>query len=307
MSPRRTFAPIPSPFERKITVPYCYQSKFSGIGETSFHDVVWYTRTFAYAPSDDQRLLLHFGAVDYRATVWVNGTQVASHEGGHTPFSADVTLALAGEGRDNILVVRAEDPSRDVTIPRGKQYWKEKSEGIFYTRTTGIWQTVWLEPVNRSRIDTLRLTPNVDASSVELEVSVKGIESGMSLRATVELDGEQVLEDTISVRSSLVERSLPLLRRGEAPDTPHLADWPGPRPLEPRESQPLRPAARTPRSMAARSLTAWRATSGCARSRLRTARSSSMAVLSTSASSSTRATSQKASLPRRPTKTCAET
>jgi beta-galactosidase/beta-glucuronidase len=214
-----------SPFERKITIPYCYQSKLSGIGETAFHDVVWYARTFEHAPAGDERLLLHFGAVDYRATVWVNGTQVASHEGGHTPFSADVTHALAGE---NVVVVRAEDPSRDVTIPRGKQYWKEKSEGIFYTRTTGIWQTVWLEPVNRRRIDTVRLTPDVDAASVGVEVSVRGIEPGMSLRAKVELDGERLLEDTISVDSSLVERSLPLLRRGQAPDTPHLADWPGP-------------------------------------------------------------------------------
>jgi beta-galactosidase/beta-glucuronidase len=214
-----------SPFERKITIPYCYQSKLSGIGETAFHDVVWYARTFEHAPAGDERLLLHFGAVDYRATVWVNGMQVASHEGGHTPFSADVTHALAGE---NVVVVRAEDPSRDVTIPRGKQYWKEKSEGIFYTRTTGIWQTVWLEPVNRRRIDTVRLTPDVDAASVGVEVSVRGIEPGMSLRAKVELDGERLLEDTISVDSSLVERSLPLLRRGQAPDTPHLADWPGP-------------------------------------------------------------------------------
>ena len=217
-----------SPFERKITVPYCYQSKLSGIGETDFHDVVWYARTFEYASAGDEQLLLHFGAVDYRATVWVNGTQVASHEGGHTPFCADVTHALAGVAGDNVLVVRAEDPSRDVTIPRGKQYWKEKSEGIFYTRTTGIWQIVWLEPVNRRRIDTLRMTPDVDAASVEVEVSVRGIEQEMSLRATVELDGEQVLEDTISVDSSLVERSLPLLRRGEAPETPHLADWPDP-------------------------------------------------------------------------------
>ncbi|HEY6690247.1 MAG TPA: glycoside hydrolase family 2 TIM barrel-domain containing protein [Rubrobacter sp.] len=216
------------PFDRKIVVPYCYQSKLSGIGETAFHDVVWYARTFDYAPADEERLLLHFGSVDYRATVWVNGAQVASHEGGHTPFSADVTHALADEASENVVVVRAEDPSRDVTIPRGKQYWKERSEGIFYTRTTGIWQTVWLEPVNRSRIDSIRLTPNVDAASVELEVSVRGVEPGMSLRATVELDGDQVLEDTFFVRSSLVERSLPLLRRGEAPDTPHLADWPDP-------------------------------------------------------------------------------
>jgi beta-galactosidase/beta-glucuronidase len=216
------------PFDRKITVPFCYQSKLSGIGETAFHDVVWYARTFEYTPPDGDRLILHFGAVDYRATVWVNGLQVASHEGGHTPFSADVTHALSGRARDNVVVVRAEDPSRDVTIPRGKQYWREESEGIFYTRTTGIWQTVWLEPVNRQRIDTLRLTPDVDAASVDVEISVEGVEPGMGLRTTVELDGEQVLEDTLSVRSSLVERSLPLVLRGEAPDTPHLAEWPAP-------------------------------------------------------------------------------
>jgi beta-galactosidase/beta-glucuronidase len=214
------------PFDKEIVVPFCYQSKRSGIGETAFHDVVWYARTFEHAPARDERLLLHFGAVDYRATVWVNGTQVASHEGGHTPFSADVTHALVGE--DNVVVLRAEDPGRDVTIPRGKQYWKEESEGIFYTRTTGIWQTVWLEPVNRRRIDTLRLTPDVDAASVEVEVSVVGIEPEMSLRTTVEFEGEQVLEDTLSLSSSLVERSLPLLRRGEAQDAPHLAEWPVP-------------------------------------------------------------------------------
>ena len=217
-----------SPFDRKITVPFCYQSKLSSIGDTAFHDIVWYARTFESPSLGDERLLLHFGAVDYRAAVWVNGTQVATHEGGHTPFSADVTHALAGDAGNNILVVRAEDPSRDVTIPRGKQYWKERSEGIFYTRTTGIWQTVWLEPINRSRIDSIRLTPDVDAGSIEVEVSIEGTEPEMSLRATVEFDGDQVLEDIFSVRSSLIERTLPLLRRGDAPDTSHLADWPGP-------------------------------------------------------------------------------
>jgi beta-galactosidase/beta-glucuronidase len=217
-----------SPFDSKITVPFCYQSNLSSIGDTAFHDIVWYARTFESPSLGDEPLLLHFGAVDYRAAVWVNGTQVATHEGGHTPFSADVTHALVGEAGDNILVVRAEDPSRDVTIPRGKQYWKERSEGIFYTRTTGIWQTVWLEPVNRSRIDSIRLTPDVDAASIEVAISIEGTEPEMSLRATVEFDGDQVLEDIFSVRSSLVERTLPLLRRGDAPDTPHLADWPGP-------------------------------------------------------------------------------
>jgi beta-galactosidase/beta-glucuronidase len=214
-----------SPFDRRITVPFCYQSRLSGIGDPSFHDVVWYARTFD-PPPGGERLLLHFGAVDYRATVWVDGTQVAFHEGGHTPFSADVTPALA-EG-ENVLVVRAEDPSRDATIPRGKQYWKERSEGIFYTRTTGIWQTVWLEPVGRRRFDSLRLTPDVDAACVDVEVGVEGYEPGLSLRLVVSLGEEMVLDDRAELQAPLIQRSLPLLWRGTAPDTPHLSEWPKP-------------------------------------------------------------------------------
>jgi beta-galactosidase/beta-glucuronidase len=214
-----------SPFDRRITVPFCYQSRLSGIGDPSFHDVVWYARTFD-PPPGGERLLLHFGAVDYRATVWVDGTQVAFHEGGHTPFSADVTPALA-EG-ENVLVVRAEDHSRDATIPRGKQYWKERSEGIFYTRTTGIWQTVWLEPVGRRRFDSLRLTPDVDAACVDVEVGVEGYEPGLSLRLVVSLGEEMVLDDRAELQAPLIQRSLPLLWRGTAPDTPHLSEWPKP-------------------------------------------------------------------------------
>ncbi len=217
-----------SHFDRRITVPFCYQSRLSGIGDTSFHDVVWYARTFAPPPlgAENERLLLHFGAVDYRATVWVNGAQVASHEGGHTSFCTDVTHALR-EG-ENVLVVRAEDPSRDATIPRGKQYWKEDSEGIFYTRTTGIWQTVWLEPVNERSIAALRLTPDVDAACMDVEVAVEGFELGLSLRLVVALREDVVLDDRLELRAPLVERSLPLLARGAAPDTPHLSEWPRP-------------------------------------------------------------------------------
>ena len=213
-----------SPFDRRIVVPFCYQAKLSGIGETTFHDVVWYARTFEYTLAGDERVLLHCGAVDYRAKVWVNGMQVACHEGGHTPFSADVTDALIGETGKNVVVVRAEDPSRDVTIPRGKQYWKEKSEDIFYTRTTGIWQTVWLEPVNRRHLERLRLTPDVDTSSIYLEVDVAGLEPGMSLRAKVTFEGEPVVEDTVRLHSSPIEHNLPLLRRGA--DTSHHSESP---------------------------------------------------------------------------------
>ena len=221
-------------FDRAITVPFCYQSKLSGIGETDFHDVVWYARTFEHPPADgDERLLLHFGAVDYRATVWVNGAHVVSHEGGHTPFSADITFALR-EG-ENALVVRAEDPSTDATIPRGKQYWREESEGIFYPRTTGIWQTVWLEPVNRRRVGTLRLTPDVDRAGLDVEARIEGFEPGMTLRMVVSFGGGEVLDDRVTATSPVVRRSLPLIHHGEAPDTPHLSRWPSAKLWSPEE------------------------------------------------------------------------
>ena len=223
------------PFGLDITVPYCYQAELSGIGETDFHDVVWYARAFEHAPAgEDERLLLHFGAVDYRATAWVNGAHVASHEGGHTPFSADVTFALLEEG-ENVLVVRAEDPSRDATIPRGKQYWKEESEGIFYTRTTGIWQTVWLEPVSRRRVGSLRLTPDVDEASLDVEARMEGFGPGMALRMVVSFEGNEVLDDRVAVTSPVVRRRLPLIRPGEAPDTPHLSRWPSAKLWSPEE------------------------------------------------------------------------
>ena len=215
-------------------MPFCYQSRLSGIGDTSFHDVVWYARAFEHPPAGSgERLLLHFGAVDYRAMVWVNGMIVACHEGGHTPFSADVTGALR-EG-ENVVVVRAEDPSRDVTIPRGKQYWRERPEGIFYTRTTGIWQTVWLEPVGSRRIEGLRLTPDVDAAALDVEVAVEGFEPGLTLRVAVELAGERVLDDRLGLRSALVERRLPLLTRGEPPTTPYPGLWARPALWSPEE------------------------------------------------------------------------
>jgi beta-galactosidase/beta-glucuronidase len=157
-------------FDRKIVVPFCPQSSLSGLGDPSPGDVVWYRRRFD-APRAE-RLLLHFGAVDYRATVWVNGEEVARHEGGHTPFSADISR-VAGR-RGNIVVVRAEDPLADKTIPRGKQHWTTQPEGIFYTATTGIWQSVWLEPLPSRSIQGLRLTPDLDRGAVDIEVEAEG-------------------------------------------------------------------------------------------------------------------------------------
>ena len=154
-------------FDRTIVVPFAYQSELSGIGQTSLHDTVWYTRRFV-APAAD-RLLLHFGAVDYRATVWVNDVEVGGHEGGHTPFSIDIASAVQPGAND--LVVRADDPATDRTIPRGKQFWGERPEGIFYTATTGIWQTVWLEPAAEQNISSLRLTPNLELGVLDFAVT----------------------------------------------------------------------------------------------------------------------------------------
>src|SRR5437667_9000728 len=156
-------------FDRRIVVPFCPESKLSGIGRLC-GDTVWYRRRFDASAADYVRL--HFGAVDYRATVWVNDVEVARHVGGHTPFSADITPVL--RARDNVLVVRADDTLTDKSIPRGKQFWGERPEGIFYTPTTGIWQTVWLEPLPARHIRALRINPDLAAGAVEFELDADG-------------------------------------------------------------------------------------------------------------------------------------
>lgn len=173
-------------FDRSIVVPFAYQAAVSGIGERTLHDTVWYRRRFE--PPDADRLVLHFGAVDYQATVWVNDVEVARHEGGHTPFSADISGVV--HPGDNELVVRADDPASDRSLPRGKQTWQEKPEGIFYTATTGIWQTVWLEPLPQRHVTSLRLWPRLVDGVLEFGVGTSDPEARVEL--TVTLRGRQV-------------------------------------------------------------------------------------------------------------------
>ena len=143
-------------FSQSIVVPFCFESAASGIGDPGEHPIVWYRRQFEIPEHwNKRRILLHFGAVDYRATVWVNGNLVGEHEGGHTPFRFDVGWCV--KPGQNTVAVRVEDPPADRYIPRGKQHWQAKPENIFYTRTTGIWQTVWLEPVGESYIERVRI------------------------------------------------------------------------------------------------------------------------------------------------------
>lgn len=187
----RWYAPGSRRFSKTIVVPFAFQTRLSGIGDTGFHDVVWYRRALDL-PEEfrraGRRVVLHFGAVDYEARVWVNGEHAGSHRGGNVGFELDVTDLLKASA--NEVVVRAFDPSADRTLPRGKQFWERKSEGIWYTRTTGIWQPVWVESVNASHVRRLRVTPDVDASQVSVEAVLSRVETGLRLRTTVKLAGK---------------------------------------------------------------------------------------------------------------------
>ena len=154
----------------EIEVPFAPESRRSGIGDTGFHRSCWYEREFD-APETFDRLMLHFGAVDYQAWVWVNDQLVAEHEGGHTPFSADITTALRPEGPQRVTVRVLDDPE-DLEKPRGKQDWRLEPHGIWYPRTTGIWQMVWLEPIAKTRIAKLRWTPHLERWEIGVEILV---------------------------------------------------------------------------------------------------------------------------------------
>lgn len=144
----------------RIVVPYPPESPSSMVDEPSGHRVLWYRRRWlADPPPPGQRLLLHFDAVEYAATVWVNGHQVAGHEGGHTPFTADVTDALDGGG-SHLTAVQVVDDRTDATQPRGKQDWREPPHAVWYHRTSGIWQLVWAESVPNLHIGSLTRVPD---------------------------------------------------------------------------------------------------------------------------------------------------
>jgi beta-galactosidase/beta-glucuronidase len=176
--------------DRSIVVPFAFESPKSGIGDTRFHPVVWYQRDVAMpAAWKGRRVLLRFGAVDYHATVWLNGQKLGEHEGGSTPFAFDVTDHLRDGG--NVVMVRAFDPPTDRFVPRGKQYWKEKSESIFYTRTSGIWQSVWLEAVGDSYLSHVRVTPSMDGA-VRFDARLARPAADQVLRATISYNGAVV-------------------------------------------------------------------------------------------------------------------
>ncbi len=185
--------------ESEITVPFCPESKLSGIGHTDFMNCVWYKKRFNLC-RDNKNVILHFGAVDYFATVYVNGKQAGTHRGGYTSFSIDITEYVT-DG-ENVITVCAEDDVRSGNQPAGKQSNTLNSHGCLYTRTTGIWQTVWLELVESCHVKNLKITTDIDIPSVNLSVSLSKMLPDTRLTAEAFWNGESVGKESVSIMSA---------------------------------------------------------------------------------------------------------
>lgn len=213
-------APQPEHFDGKILVPYPVESSLSGVQRRlTENEVLWYERRFTVPAGWRQgALLLHFGAVDWEADIYLNGIRVGGHKGGYTAFSIDIAPYLTrGE---QTLAVRVTDPTDRGTQPRGKQVTESRT--IWYTPVTGIWQTVWLEPVPESRIAALRTTPDIDTKSLTVEAVTVGVRPGDIVGVTLRDNGRTVAEARAAagepLRLTLSDMKL------WTPDTPVLYD-----------------------------------------------------------------------------------
>lgn len=227
--------------DRTIVVPYPPESSLSGIGDTGFHDVVWYQRNIGpellseagFDGSSRPRLVLRFGAVDYRCEVWLNGVFLGGHEGGHTPFGFDIQDHLLDD-QDQVLLVRAEDRALDIAQPRGKQDWERDAHVIWYDRTTGIWQPVWLEATAEVAVESLHWTVSIPDGTVRAEIGLNrppspGTSCEISLRHDDVLLGSVALP--VDAQRSVATVVLPVLANGQAyeelswsPSQPTLID-----------------------------------------------------------------------------------
>lgn len=209
----------PSVFDGKILVPFAVESSLSGVAKTvGAEKELVYRRSFEVPSSwKGKKVLLHFGAVDWKTDVWVNDVKVGSHTGGFTPFSFDITEAL--QGKNNTLMVKVWDPTDKGYQPRGKQV--SRPEGIWYTPVTGIWQTVWLEPVSESYIQDLRITPDIDNSLLSLKALVKDATSKDMVEVKV-FDGQQLVAQGKSINGECVQVTMPENTKLWSPESPFL-------------------------------------------------------------------------------------
>ncbi len=216
-----------------IQVPFSPETPLSGIGDDGLYRSCWYRRRVNLPLlREGERYLLHFGAVDHCATVWLNGLEAARHEGGYTPIEIDITKYL--EPGPQEIIVRAEDDPHDLSKPRGKQDWQRDPHSIWYPRTTGIWQPVWVERVPETWIGSVHWTPNVERWQIAMEARIDGHRRN-DLRLEVRLSSRGVLlaEDTYSVMGGEVLRRISLTDPGIddyrnqllwSPATPTLID-----------------------------------------------------------------------------------
>ncbi|MCE7059954.1 glycoside hydrolase family 2 protein [Dyadobacter sp. CY343] len=211
----------PASFEGKILVPFAVESALSGVGRTVGKDsVLWYNRTVDFAPKlKDQRVLLHFGAVDWKCEVFVNGKPAGSHQGGYDPFSFDITDLLVKKKQQEISV-RVWDPSSDGPQPRGKQI--KNPHAIWYTPVTGIWQTVWLETVSASHITSILPVPDIDKQIVNIGLKVEGAKEGDKVKV-VAFDGTTKVAEQEAAPNANIALSVPNAKLW-SPDSPFLYD-----------------------------------------------------------------------------------
>ncbi len=195
-------------YDESITVPFCRESELSGVGDKDFCDGVWYRKSFMLPDGwAGARTLLHIGACDYTAKVWVNDRFIGAHSGGYVSFSMDITEALAAG--ENTVTVGVTDFVRSHNQPNGKQSHDFHSRGCHYTRTTGIWQTVWLERVPMDYIASTKYYPDIESKTLRIEATVIGGE-GMMLSAAASYEGEAQGEASAIVRGGRAELTLPI-------------------------------------------------------------------------------------------------
>jgi len=204
-----------------IQVPFAYQSALSGIGEKAHCDVVWYEREAAI-PEDMRALrrLLHFGAADYRADVWLDGQYLGSHEGGYTPFAFDVTGLTADRERVRITV-RCED-RLDFDQPRGKQSFRPEPFECWYTPVTGLWQSVWLEGVGDVYPVDFRLTPHLDSASLKVEIELNELPREGAVRLKASFEGQLAAAQEIRVTGDRFVQTELYLRHNERLEGIHM-------------------------------------------------------------------------------------
>ncbi len=191
-------------YNMTINVPYSYHTKNSGIHKNEDHPIVWYKRTIELDVKEDKRYILYFGAVDYKCDIYVNDNHVFSHIGGHTPFEVDLTDYVNNQFD---LIIRCEDYNK-TTQPIGKQSWKKENFLCWYTRTVGIWQSVWLEEVSSTYLTEVKMTPQIDNASLDIDAFINTQNNDVLLECEVTFKGEFITKAYSAFKSGRARFSI---------------------------------------------------------------------------------------------------